>query len=72
MDRHGNVGARLSTRAVALLVQRCLGSRPAWQRPASRDTSFMRQTRHRSTSVVRRYICDGELFRRNLVIEVGL
>ena len=33
---------------------------------------IMRQTRHRSTAVVRRYIRDGELFERNLAREVGL
>jgi integrase len=33
---------------------------------------IMRQTRHRSSTVVRRYIRDGELFRRNLAAEIGL
>jgi hypothetical protein len=33
---------------------------------------IMRQTRHRSTAVVRRYIRDGELFQRNLAAEIGL
>lgn len=33
---------------------------------------IMRTTRHRSTSVLRRYIRDGELFARNLAAEVGL
>ncbi len=33
---------------------------------------IMRQTRHRSVQVVRRYIRDDELFTRNLAAEVGL
>ncbi|HEV2564186.1 MAG TPA: tyrosine-type recombinase/integrase [Microvirga sp.] len=33
---------------------------------------IMRQTRHRSSATVRRYIRDGELFARNLAAEVGL
>jgi hypothetical protein len=32
----------------------------------------MRQTRHRSATVVRRYIREGELFARNLSAEIGL
>jgi len=33
---------------------------------------IMKTTRHRSTSVLRRYIHDGRLFERNLAAEVGL
>ncbi len=33
---------------------------------------IMRQTRHRSSATVRRYIRDGALFDRNLALEVGL
>jgi site-specific recombinase XerD len=33
---------------------------------------IMRQTRHRSSAVLRRYIRDGDLFQRNLAAEVGL
>ncbi|MXQ10944.1 site-specific integrase [Microvirga makkahensis] len=33
---------------------------------------IMRQTRHKSAATVRRYIRDGELFRRNLSMEIGL
>ena len=33
---------------------------------------IMKQTRHRSVAVVRRYIREGELFARNLAAELGL
>lgn len=33
---------------------------------------IMNQTRHRSVGMVRRYVREGELFRRNLSVEVGL
>jgi integrase len=89
INRHGHLEDRLSTNAVAGIVQH----RAA--RVRLDETSFsghsmragfatsaamngiekrliMRQTRHRSTTVVRRYIRDGELFRRNLTAEVGL
>jgi hypothetical protein len=33
---------------------------------------IMRQTRHKSVQVVRRYIREGELFARNLAAELGL
>lgn len=33
---------------------------------------IMKQTRHRSVAVVRRYIRDGEVFARNLAAEIGL
>jgi integrase len=36
------------------------------------EREIMRQTRHTGVAMVRRYIRDGELFRRNLSVEVGL
>lgn len=36
------------------------------------ERAIMKQTRHRSSATVRRYIRDGELFARNLSQEVGL
>jgi hypothetical protein len=36
------------------------------------ERDIMRQTRHKSVAVARRYIRDGSLFRRNAAATVGL
>ncbi|MBM6582983.1 site-specific integrase [Microvirga sp. BT689] len=89
VDRHGRLGERLSTRAVAKIVQRRAGLagldaqafsghslRAGFATSAAaagvEERIIMKTTRHRSTSVLRRYIHDGRLFERNLAAEVGL
>ncbi len=89
LNRHGGLGEKLSTNAVARIVQRRAGlagldaqafaghsMRAGFATSAAmngvEERVIARQTRHRSTAVLRRYIRDGELFQRNLSAEVGL
>lgn len=89
INRHGHLGLKLSTNAVALIVQRRAAlagldaqvfsghsMRAGFATSAAmsgiEERVIMRQTRHRSTTVLRRYIRDGELFHRNLSAEIGL
>lgn len=89
VDRHGRVGAGLSTRAVAQIVQSRAaaagldaaafsghsmraGFATAAAMSGIEEREIMRQTRHQSVGVARRYIRDGERWRRNLSAEVGL
>jgi integrase len=88
VNRHGRLGDKLSTRAIAQIVQRRAAlagldaaafaghsMRAGFATSAAagvEERLIMRQTRHRSTAVVRRYIRDGELFQRNLAAEIGL
>jgi integrase len=89
MNRHGHLGAKLSTNAVAKIVQHRAalagldakifaghsmraGFATAAALAGVEERIIMRQTRHRSAATVRRYIRDGELFRRNLAAEIGL
>lgn len=83
VNRHGQVGpARLSDKAVVLIVKRCADSAgldPALYaghslraglatsaaRNGASERSIMRQTGHKSESMVRRYIRDGEVFGRD-------
>jgi site-specific recombinase XerD len=89
VDRHGRLGAKLSTNAVALIVQSRAARAGLDPTPFSghslragfatsaaaagiEERLIARQTRHRSSAVLRRYIRDGELFGRNLSAEIGL
>lgn len=89
VTRHGALGARLSTDAVAEIVRRRAvaaglegerfsghslraGFATAAAAAGVEERAIMKQTRHRSSATVRRYIRDGELFVRNLSQEVGL
>jgi integrase len=89
VDRHGRVADRLSTNAVAGIVQRRAAlagldaaafsghsMRAGFATSAAavgvEEREIMRQTRHRSTEVLRRYIREGVLFARNMSLEVGL
>jgi site-specific recombinase XerD len=89
VDRHGRLGERLSTRAVAKIVQRRVdlagldarvfsghslraGFATSAAAAGVEERIIMKTTRHRSTSVLRRYIRDGALFERNLAAEIGL
>lgn len=90
VNRHGQVqAARLSDKAVALVVKRCAeaaGLDPAQYAGHSlraglvtsaaiagaAERSIMKQTRHRSERMVRKYIRDADLFRDNVSAQVGL
>lgn len=83
---HSHLSARLSTDAVAEIVRRRAAAAGLEEEKFSGHSlrvgfaaaagvegrAIMRQTRHRSSATVRRYIRDGELFARNLSQEVGL
>lgn len=89
VSRHGALGARLSTDAVAEIVRRRAaaaglegekfsghslraGFATAAAAAGVEERAIMKQTRHRSSATVRRYIRDGELFAGNLSEEIGL
>lgn len=90
VDRHGNVRAKLSDRAVALIVQaraRAAGlpdadhfaghsMRAGFCTAAAakgiEEREIMRQSRHKSVTVMRRYIREGGRWERNLAVELGL
>ncbi len=89
INRHGHLGEKLSTNAVAEIVQRRAtlagldarafaghSMRAGFATSAAmngiEERIIARQTRHRSTAALRRYIRDGELFQRNLTAEIGL
>ncbi|TXN14107.1 tyrosine-type recombinase/integrase [Methylobacterium sp. WL122] len=88
VSRHGRVGASLSDRAVTLIVQsradragldagfsgHSLRAGFATSAAAAGvdERTIMRTTRHRSATVLRRYIRDGALFNRNVTSEIGL
>ncbi len=89
MDRYGRIGAKLSDRAVAIVVKRCAkaagfdpseysghslraGLATAAAIAGVSERSIMKQTGHRSTTMVRRYIRDASLFRDNAASSVGL
>jgi site-specific recombinase XerD len=76
IDRHGNVGARLSDHSVALVVKTLAnvagldaakvaghslrsGFATSAARAGKSEAAIMRQTRHRSVTVARRYIRQG-------------
>ncbi|MDC0359648.1 tyrosine-type recombinase/integrase, partial [Acidimicrobiales bacterium] len=78
IDRHGNLKGTLTGQSVTLIVKRCTAAAGLQGRYSGHslraglatsaaeeglgERSIMRQTRHRSTSTVRRYIRDGDLF----------
>lgn len=88
VTRHGAVGARLSDRAVDLVVRRhsnaarLAGDYSAHSLRAGLATSAAQaglserdiaaQTGHRSLAVLRGYIREGELFRSNVTASLGL
>jgi integrase len=89
VNRHSHLGLKLSTNAVAEIVQRRAAlagldaksfsghsMRSGFATTAAaagiEERVIMRQTRYRSIAAVRRYIQEGELFARNLAMEIGL
>lgn len=89
IDRHGNLGASLSDRAVALILKsrtRRAGLDPqgfsghslragfatSAARAGIEERDIMATTRHRSATVLRRYIRDGEMFDGNITVKIGL
>jgi integrase len=89
VDRHGNLGDRLSDHAVARLVKEhaaLVGLDPARYAGHSlraglatsaadggaSDRAIMRQTGHRSSAMVNRYVREGRLFRDNAAMLAGL
>lgn len=89
VDRHERVGAGLSTRAVAQIVQARAAAagldasafsghsmRAGFCTSAAaagiEERDIMRQSRHQSVAVARRYVRDGARWQRNLSVEIGL
>jgi site-specific recombinase XerD len=89
IDRHGNVGGRLSDHAVALILKRHAqrvgldakklaghslrsGFATTAARAGKSEASIMRQTRHRSVTVARRYIRQATIWDDHAGFGIGL